>query len=108
MDATVGVHRDHGAEAADEGHHAAVAVAAPAALVIIDHHHLSRSRVSCWKTESHFQEKRPTLQVPPPRRLCFFFPGVGLFVCEQHEKVLEWILMTFSGHLDQLFPDDAT
>lgn len=53
MDATVRVHRQHGAEAAIYGHHAAIAVAiavAVAATVIIgDHHHLCR--FSCCETQ---------------------------------------------------------
>lgn len=55
MDATVRVHRQHGAEAAIYGHHAAIAVAvavavAVAAIVIIgDHHHLCR--FSCCETQ---------------------------------------------------------
>lgn len=49
VDATVSVHRDHRAEATVYGHHAAVTVAAPAAVVVMDHHDLSG--VSCWKAE---------------------------------------------------------
>lgn len=50
VDATVCVHRNHRAEAAVYGHHAAFTVTAPAAVVILNHHHLSR--VSCWKTQT--------------------------------------------------------
>lgn len=61
MDATVRVHRQHGAEAAIYGHHAAiavavavaaavaVAVAVAAAVIIGDHHHLCR--FSCCETQ---------------------------------------------------------
>lgn len=51
VDATVCVHRDHRAEAAVYGHHAAFTVTTPAAVIILDHHHLSR--VSCWKTQTN-------------------------------------------------------
>lgn len=53
-EAAVCVHRDHGAEAAVDGHQAAAAataeaVAAAAAVVVVDHHHICC--FSCCQTE---------------------------------------------------------
>lgn len=51
VDAAIRVHGDHRAEAAVDGHHAVFTVAAPAAVVVINHHHLSR--VSCCKLQDN-------------------------------------------------------
>lgn len=45
MDAAVRLHRDHRAETAVYGHHAAVT--GPATVVIVDHHHLGDG--GCWR-----------------------------------------------------------